>query len=100
MTDAEALYGKVAPLFEGADGCELIEGTLRDLCFYTVQIRGLQDALEREGSIVDTPKGSRTNPAAPLLHQYMTDKNACLKTLLPLLRATGRKDALMEFLNG
>lgn len=98
--DADKLYETVAPLFEGLEEGALIEGTLRDMCFYTVQIKGLQGTIEREGSIVDTPKGDRPHPAATLMHQYMADKNACLKTLLPLLRATGRKDALMEFLNG
>jgi|GEM_PF-6308291 hypothetical protein len=98
--DAGELYGIVAPMFDGLDEAALIEGTLRDMCFYTVQIKGLQRTIEREGSIVDTPKGDRPHPAATLMHQYMADKNACLKTLLPLLKATGRKDALMEFLNG
>lgn len=99
MMTTESLFDKVWKLFDGNPNRDALKGTVYDLCFYTVEIRKLQDIIEAEGSVIDTPRGDKTSPAATLLHTYMTDKNACLKTLLPVMKSHVSKDELMDFLS-
>lgn len=97
---ADELYKAVRPFFDGINAVQTIEGTLRDLCWYTERICEVQREIDEYGTMVETPRGRVANPACAILHQYMVDKNSCLKCITPLLGKGEAKDEFMDYIRG
>ena len=97
-------YRKCLKLFANVDpaAVKLVESTIYDCCWYSIRIRELQDEINLVGSVVDTPHGDKPSAQSNVMHTYMSDKNACLKTLIPLFAKTpagkAQKDEFMDFL--
>lgn len=97
-----AYLAEMEPFLEKLDGIEAImtRDMLRTFCWYSIKVDELAECLESEGIMLDTPKGSKPNPANAVLHQYAQRKSDYYQKCLKSLSKAGAEavDKLAEFM--
>lgn len=95
------MMGEMEQYLERLDGAESVmtRDMLRTFCWYAVKVDDLTEAIEREGIMLDTPKGPKANPCNAVLHQYAQRKGDYYQKCLKSLSRAGSDavDKLAEF---
>lgn len=93
---------EMEPFLAKLDGVKAImtRDMLRTFCWYSIMVDELTECIEQEGIMIDTPKGSRPNPANAVLHQYAQRKADYYQKCLKSLAEAGAEavDKLAEFM--
>lgn len=95
------LYSKLKPCLDGMDGTvrDMTDDMLRTYAWYCVKVKELTDLIDVEGSIVDTPRGTRQNPACDVLHKYSMRKGEYYARLVGVIGKDDKQaaDRLAQF---